>query len=84
MDNKLYALIGISGKKPQKTLGNTYRIENNTSRSIISRFHLSRTFDLVVHIIELLLKRNRDAAHAKAFFSKAFKHNEHPEDDNYR
>jgi putative transposase len=72
-------LIDKEVRKRKKRLGNSWRMDETYIKVNGKWVYLYRAVDSLGNTIEFLLRKYRDAAAAKAFFRKAFKHNGCPE-----
>ncbi|MDN3030921.1 MAG: IS6 family transposase [Candidatus Tisiphia sp.] len=76
---KFVPLIDTAIRKRKKPVGNSWRMDETYIKINGTWVYLYRAVDLLGNTIEFLLRKHRDAVAAKAFFSKAFKYNGHPE-----
>jgi len=76
---KFVPLIDTAVRKRKKPVGNSWRMDETYIKVNGVWVYLYRAVDSLGNTIEFLLRKYRDAAAAKAFFRKAFKHNYHPE-----
>jgi putative transposase len=72
-------LIDKEVRKRKKRVGNSWRMDETYIKVNGKWVYLYRAVDSLGNTIEFLLRKYRDAAAAKAFFRKAFKHNGYPE-----
>ena len=71
-------LIDAAVRKRKKPVGNSWRMDETYIKINGVWVYLYRAVDSLGNTVEFLLRKHRDAAAAKAFFRKAFKHNSHP------
>lgn len=76
---KFAPLIDIEVRKRKKLVGKSWRMDETYIKVNGEWVYLYRAVDSAGNTIEFLLRKYRDAAAAKAFFRKAFKHNGYPE-----
>ena len=76
---KFVPLIDTAVRKRKKPVGNSWRMDETYIKINGAWVYLYRAVDSLGNTIEFLLRKHRDAAAAKAFFRKAFKHNGRPE-----
>jgi putative transposase len=67
------SLIDIQVRKFKKPVGNSWRMDETYIKVNGVWVYLYRAVDSLGNTIEFLLRKNRDAAAAKAFFRKAFR-----------
>ena len=73
------SLITMQVRRYKKPVGNRWRMDETYIKVNGVWVYLYRAVDSLGNTIEFLLRQNRDAAAAKAFFRKAFKHNGYPD-----
>lgn len=76
---KFVRLIEHQVRKRKKPVGSSWRMDETYIKVKGGWVYLYRAVDSLGNTIDFLLKSNRDAAAAKAFFRKAFKNNSYPE-----
>ena len=76
---KFVKLIEHQVRKRKKPVGSSWRMDETYIKVKGVWVYLYRAVDSLGNTIDFLLKTNRDAAAAKAFFRKAFKNNGYPE-----
>jgi putative transposase len=76
---KFVPLIDTAVRKRKKPVGNSWRMDETYIKVNGVWVYLYRAVDSLGNTIEFLLRKHRDAQAAKAFFRKAFKHNDRPE-----
>ena len=76
---KFIPLIDKEVRKRKKPVGNSWRMDETYIKVNGTWVYLYRAVDSLGNTIEFLLRKHRDAAAAKAFFRKAFKHNDRPD-----
>ena len=72
-------LIDKQVRRRKKAVGKSWRMDETYIKINGKWVYLYRAVDSLGNTIEFLLRKYRDAAAAKAFFRKAFKHNGYPE-----
>lgn len=76
---KFAPLIDTAVRKRKKPVGNSWRMDETYIKVNGVWVYLYRAIDSLGNTIEFLLRKQRDATAAKAFFRKAFKYNGYPE-----
>ena len=71
-------LIDKEVRKRKKPVGSSWRMDETYIKLNGKWIYLYRALDSIGNTIEFLLRKHRDAAAAKSFFRKAFKHNAIP------
>lgn len=73
------SLIDMQVRKFKKPVGNSWRMDETYIKVNGVWVYLYRAVDSLGNTIEFLLRKNRDAAAAKAFFRKAFRNSGYPD-----
>ena len=72
-------LIDKEVRRRKKSVGNSWRMDETYIKVKAVWTYLYRAVDSEGHTIDFLLRKNRDASAARAFFRKAIKHNGCPQ-----
>lgn len=75
---KFVPLLDKQVRKRKKPIGSSWRMDETYIKLNGKWIYLYRAVDSYGNTIEFLLRRLRNKVAAKAFFRKAFKHNDHP------
>ena len=73
------SMITMQVRRYKKPVGNSWRMDETYIKVNGVWVYLYRAVDSLGNTIEFLLRQNRDADAAKAFFRKAFKNNGYPD-----
>lgn len=76
---RFVTLIDKAVRNSKKPVGSSWRMDETYIKLNGKWIYLYRAVDSSGNTIEFLLRKHRDAAAAKAFFRKAFKHNGFPD-----